>query len=698
MAYVPEYPEAVLGGGGARIFDDGMYGFDEVCKWPGFLSEADRHLSCIPAPALWRRYYRYNRFHSFLSSLDLDKVDCLWDNITPSDFTNSLVKITHTDPNRYGTITRRILGRIVKATEYIDSLRLTVVPKLPITDEERKHLVFRVEQLHLRICDVLSCLKSFHDNWIPTLFRYRELQRCNLEILGHLILFSEVMQYAKSHNNIPPSFTFPVLGAMVSSPEDLLICFRGGIPCWKLIETPDFVPDLLKQVRSDTHLPIGAFLSLNSFKDPKGKDIVLYRDHRYNRHSEFGPKRDMMASSGLKVTLLPTPEFGPVIIGDKPQFREDIISAVLDKNTSDRFLHMPFPFVLTTTSSSSSLSRARDHSASSGQGRTRSLRFDSVSKSSGIDFRKALGDLKVYKRADVVPNFWSSVEEVSRMDSPYSESVGGVFTFPTPSLFADTSRESRGQRSVVWLSMRLIWIHSAFTSIGYEVKPISTDTWRMLTSGKRPFVEIRERRHRAKFDKRQAACICAQQIREKFGLGDYHPGLTGDWGDTTCTASTITGAMQAEIIYELHHMNFLSDFLSLDNFETKSFKKKNSNFNWESRKNTFLSIFNHETILDPEEVRFPDIWSLSMGDRLNALTPWFGLMMEWPSCPPSLITQGISSLNEQQFGKYEREMIGTYVLLFSRTFCRYPVVPIIRPSSLEVRYERWLAAQVIGEK
>ncbi len=691
VAYVPEYPDATLGGPGARIFDDGMYGFDEVCKWPGQLNNANRHLACIPVPPSWRRGYHYKKFSCHLSSLNFDKVDCLWDNITPKDFTTSLFKMTHTDPHGYGSITQTVLDKIVRATDYVESLRQDVLSKLQLRDWETRLLQERVEHLHLRISDVLSCMRSFNDNWFPTLFRYRELQRCNLEILGHLVLFGEILEHWRLNDGKPPEFPLPLLGAFVSLSKDMSTFIRGGIPCWKIVTDCEFSDTGMKYIRNPTWLPIRGLLSLDNFKHPNGEEFVLYRDHRWNQHSDFGPNRDLFTSSGLKITLLPSDELRARIIGDNPHLREDIISALSDKNLSQRFAHSPVPFVLPNTSSSSFPPIRSRYSSSADAGVQSSHRSTLALSTPSITFKRAVGDYSIYFRKDIVSNFWYGVTDVSEMQSPYSQAVGSVYTFPTPTLFVETKNDNRGQRFIVWLSMRLSWIHSAFTATGHDIKPLSTETWRMLTSGKRPYVEINPGRHNGKFDRRQMAREAARQLRETLGLCDYHPGLTGDWGNSICTASTLTAEMQAEIIYELHHMNFLSDFLSLDALEMRAVSASIENIiDSQHRKNRFLAIFNHETILDPEEVRFPDVWSLPLSERRKVLSPWFTMMLVWPSCLRSLSVQVVEDLNNQQFEKFERDMVRMYVLFFARSFRRYPILPIVRPTSLQSRYEKWL--------
>ncbi len=695
VVYIPEYRDAILGGSGPRVFDDGMYGFDEVCKWPGPLNYQNRHLACVPLPPKFREGYRYMNFSGYLSSLSFNKVECLWERITPKDFTNSIVRLKHSDPQGYGTITRPVLDRIVCTTEYVNTLRHSIIPNLSVPEEDKRVLENQVKHLYLRISDVLACIRSFNDKWIPTLFRYRELQRCNLEILGHLILFGEVYELLKSGLEKPPNLTFPILGAFVSMPKDMSTCIRGGIPCWRVVPEAEFSNDRIKFTRSVGSLPLRGLLSLENFKAPNGDDFILYRDCKYNQHSDFGPERDIVSNSGLRITLLPSGESKVAIIGDNAHLREDIISALADKNLCERFSQHPVSFVARETQRSTLVQDRHLPSNFNSMGPSSSSLISSRMR--GITFNKALGDFNIFRRDDIVANFWFSVREISTMDSPYSHAVGSVYAFPTPTLFNETKNDNRGERFIVWLSMRLMWIHSAFTANGHQIKPLSTETWRMLTSGMVPFVEIKPRRHNGKFDRRQVARQFAQSLREIFGLGDYHPGLTGDWGNKIFTASKITVEVQAEIVYELHHMNFLSDFLSLDALEMTGLRGLAADFDIENRKNIFLGIFRHETILDPEEVRFPDVWSLTLPERRSVLRPWFQLMMEWPSCPSSLSMIVVDNIDDEQFKVFERGMIRMYVLFFARSFRRYPVLPIVRPLSLQTRYENWLKKQPHAE-
>ncbi len=687
VSYIPHYRHVVVGGHNPRIFDDGMCGFDEACKWPGLWNNTKRHFACVPAPPSWRRKYRFSQFRGFLSSLDFAQVDCLWDNVTPKDFTNSLVKMTHTDPDGYGFIARPVIDRISRATSYINSLCDAIIPRLPMSEERRKALKAKVQSLYLRLLDILSYIRSFDDNWIPTLFRYRELQRCNLEILGYLVLFAEVLECSKLHIMKAPGLPFPVLGAFVSLPGDMSECIRGGIPCWKIFTASSLADGRTNDIRSVNSLPITDFLSLKNFKYQNGRDLILYRDYRNNKFSEFAFKRDLVASSGLEIMLLPLPKSPEEIGENTPSPSQDMLLVPSDENLSVRLSSSSISFIspqtpCSTTDVLPSLFNPL---------RSQHLQTNIViSRRTSFTFKKAFGDIQVFSRDDVVHAFWLGVQDVSNMESPYFHAVGNIYAFPSPNLFNDSRGHNRGQRFIVWLSMRLMWIHSAFTANGHDIQPLSTVAWRMLTDGKKPFSKIMSLRQDSKFEKRLKAREDAQQLRETLGLGDYHASLTGDWGSKIYTASTITTEIQAEIIYELHHMNFTSDFLSLDALETRPLKSVDKNFDGKHRKNLFLSMFNHEIILDPIEVRFFDVWSLPLCDRRKALVPWFTLMMEWPSCLPSLSTQNISELDDQSFEEFERSMIRMYILFFARSFRRYPVLPIIRPLSLELRHGKWI--------
>lgn len=72
----------------------------------------------------------------------------------------------------------------------------------------------------------------------------------------------------------------------------------------------------------------------------------------------------------------------------------------------------------------------------------------------------------------------------------------------------------------------------------------------------------------------------------------------------------------------------------------------------------FLSVFNRETVLDSEEVRFPEVWALPVSERRRVLRPWFTVMMEWSACYRALSAQRIADLDDERFEEFfERNMV-----------------------------------------
>ena len=687
-----------------------MYGWDEVTKWPSIFNiQNDKHLPCVPASPAFRERYPYDPFPEPLDNIDWTVLEALWASIEPVHWDGPAV-VSFDDSVSLSRFSQSYVKKLVDARTYVDELVGRLCLPMFFNQSNFEFAKRKLGLFSIRVEEAILPLTTLDLPYVQALLRVREVQRLLLEMLGIIVFHTICIKrgYAQTE---PAGLVYPCIGGIGKNLSDLAMLHRLGIPVWMLVHHSEiFKGDIRRYNMQTVPLSIESQLSLQDFcvsrsKSDSGSHVTIYKNHPLNTVSHLYLKRDWEdRTRRLQTTLPPRVD---AMVGTDASAKNDApeetlsVEAPRERQESHTTCVDPEEVPLKTPPPQSPPQSAipifvgpitHVLTASSKRRCRLSKNVSRRQKSDERTFGSIFSTLDLSYEERLCPVFLKAVERLHDHPCVSSEPLPlGLHPIPPPSLFVKDSKE-RANRIVRWLIIRPAWTYSTFIETPVEFQSLSVDVWRSLLSDDitreyhQEGMNVRRlKRQKKREEAREEAQALHAEFPELFFLESDE--LVGCWNDSMWDQDSLMRypELKIQIMYELHHLGFLSEFMSLDFVMA-----------WHlgttlllSRRRRFFKMFGAQLALDAPELTFADPWGASSIVRHDVLRTWFRLMSDWPDSPKEWRRVDILSLDEERSGKMEMEMVECYVRLFAHHFRRWPVIPMIRPVSLDDKYETY---------